>query len=133
MWIGAPSIPVVLLQASALLIASVVARSHLSGLCLARAPEYSSGARGSSDSRVERGGIGRPIGRGGRHWSQRWRRSHRGRSGLGARRRRAARVAHVLPAYGCGSYATSRQSGQDYQEPLCELIPTFQSLIALPN
>ena len=28
-----------------------------------------------------------------------------------------------LPAYGCGSYATSRQSGQDYQEPLCELIP----------
>lgn len=30
MWIGAPSIPVVLLQASASLIASVVARSHLS-------------------------------------------------------------------------------------------------------
>ena len=65
--------------------------------------------------------------------TQQWRRSHRGRSGRGAHRRRAARVAHVWPAYGCGSYATSRQSGQDYQEPLCELIPTFQSLIALPN
>ena len=55
--------------------------------------------------------------------TQQWRRSHRGRSGRGAHRRRAARVAHVWPAYGCGSYATSRQSGQDHQEPLCELIP----------
>ncbi len=54
-----------------------------------------------------------------------WRavRQNRGRSGRGAHRRRAARVAHVWPAYGCGSYATSRQSGQDHQEPLCELIP----------
>ena len=47
--------------------------------------------------------------------TQQWRRSHRGCH--------AARVAHVWPAYGCGSYATSRQSGQDHQEPLCELIP----------
>ena len=80
--------------------------------------------RGPSELRAHRGGAAAgELFRQNR--TQQWRRSHRGCH--------AARVAHVWPAYGCGSYATSRQSGQDYQEPLCELIPTFQSLIALPN
>ena len=47
-----------------------------------------------------------------------------GRSGRGARRRRAARVAHVCLHMGVGvMLRASRQSGQDHQEPLCELIP----------
>ena len=146
MWIGAPSIPVVLLQASASLIASPQRLPLIARVCVS--PERVLG-RGSSDSQVETGGE---MGEGGRHWSgwprgpsgpalgtsgkcagaarapgyteagpllascfakigkptQQWRRSHRGRSGRGAHRRRAARVAHVWPAYGCGSYATSQ-------------------------
>ena len=163
MWIGAPSIPVVLLQASASLIASVVARSHLSVCPLSlesvcHLSVYSGAARthksrrGGRWARVGAIGPGDPGVRVAQRWvlvgsvrgprelrahrggaaagelfrqnrTQQWRRSHRGRSGRGAHRRRAARVAHVWPAYGCGSYATSRQSGQDHQEPLCELIP----------
>ena len=158
MWIGAPSIPVVLLQASASLIASPQRLPLIARVCVS--PERVLGR--SSDSQVETGGgrrarvdaigpgdpggrvaqrgvlVGRGRGprelrahRGGaaagelfrQNRTQQWRRSHRGRSGRGAHRRRAARVAHVWPAYGCGSYATSRQSGQDHQEPLCELIP----------
>ena len=158
MWIGAPSIPVVLLQASASLIASPQRLPLIARVCVS--PERVLGR--SSDSQVETGGgrcarvdaigPGDPGVRVAQRWvlvgsvrgprelrahrggaaagelfrqnrTQQWRRSHRGRSGRGAHRRRAARVAHVWPAYGCGSYATSRQSGQDHQEPLCELIP----------
>ena len=157
MWIGAPSIPVVLLQASASLIASPQRLPLIARVCVS--PERVLGR--SSDSQVDGGGRWARVGaigpgdpgvrvaqrwvlvgsvrgprelrahRGGaaagelfrQNRTQQWRRSHRGRSGRGAHRRRAARVAHVWPAYGCGSYATSRQSGQDHQEPLCELIP----------
>ena len=135
MWIGAPSIPVVLLQASASLIASPQRLPLIARVCVS--PERVLGR--SSDSQVEMGGE---MCEGRRHWSgwprgpsgpalgtsgkcagaarapgtprrgrcwravfrqnrtQQWRRSHRGCH--------AARVAHVWPAYGCGSYATSQ-------------------------
>ena len=63
--------------------------------------------RGPSELRAHRGGAAAgELFRQNR--TQQWRRSHRGRSGRGAHRRRAVRVAHVWPAYGCGSYATSQ-------------------------
>ena len=135
MWIGAPSIPVVLLQASASLIASPQRLPLIARVCVS--PERVLG-RGSSDSQVETGGRWARVGaigpgdpgvrvaqrwvlvgsvrgpselrahRGGaaagelfrQNRTQQWRRSHRGCH--------AARVAHVWPAYGCGSYATSQ-------------------------
>ena len=134
MWIGAPSIPVVLLQASASLIASPQRLPLIARVCVS--PERVLGR--SSDSQVETGGRWARVGaigpgdpgvrvaqrwvlvgsvrgprelrahRGGaaagelfrQNRTQQWRRSHRGCH--------AARVAHVWPAYGCGSYATSQ-------------------------
>ena len=135
MWIGAPSIPVVLLQASASLIASPQRLPLIARVCVS--PERVLGR--SSDSQVETGGgrwarvdaigPGDPGVRVAQRWvlvgsvrgpselrahrggaaagelfrqnrTQQWRRSHRGCH--------AARVAHVWPAYGCGSYATSQ-------------------------
>ena len=73
--------------------------------------------RGPSELRAHRGGAAAgELFRQNR--TQQWRRSHRGRSGLGARRRRAARVARVFGtsettvwadarARGCESDATS--------------------------
>ena len=55
--------------------------------------------RGPSELRAHRGGAAAgELFRQNR--TQQWRRSHRGCH--------AARVAHVWPAYGCGSYATSQ-------------------------